>query len=127
MHASAAYGGVYASILEGYAVSPAQVANDLFHVAEHNGSIAGFYSLTLGGEPELDLMFVTDPAQGSGLGAMLFRHMRIEARRRGIAAVRIVSHPPSVGFYQKMGATIIGTSPPTPRAAWERPILTLPV
>ena len=127
MHASAAYGGAYASILEGYAVSPAQIDNDLFHVAEHDGSIAGFYSLTLAGEPELDLMFVADRAQGSGLGAVLFQHMRIEARRRGIAAVRIVSHPPSVGFYQKMGATIIGTSPPTPRATWERPILNLPV
>ncbi|WP_200946494.1 GNAT family N-acetyltransferase [Devosia sp. Root685] len=127
MHASSAYTGAYASILEGYAITPAQLAKDLFYVALLDGAISGFYSLTLAGEPELDLLFVADSAQGTGLGKTLFQHMANQAKRRGLSAVKIVSHPPSVGFYQRMGATITGTKPPTAKVTWERPILTLPI
>ncbi|MES2288315.1 MAG: GNAT family N-acetyltransferase [Pseudomonadota bacterium] len=127
MHESTAYHGNYARILDGYAVTAAQIEADVIYLAENDGVLSGFYSLTLTGEPELDLMFVADSAQGTGLGALLFDHMKAEANRRGIAAVKIVSHPPSVGFYEKMGAVIIGTKPPTPTANWERPILTLTV
>lgn len=127
MHGSAAYRGSYASILDGYAIIPAQIAQDIFHVAERDGEICGFYSLTLEGEPELDLMFVADSVQGSGVGSMLFRHMAGEAKRRGIASIKIVSHPPSVGFYQAMGAIVIGTKAPTIKATWSRPILSLTI
>lgn len=123
MHAASAYRGHYASILEGYAITPEQIAADLFHVAEKEGVLLGFYSLTLVPEPELDLLFVSDHAQGAGLGAALFRHMAGEAKRLGLAAVKIISHPPSAGFYETMGATVIGTKPPTPKARWARPIL----
>lgn len=125
MHQSSAYADKYASILDGYAVTPGQIDTDIFYVADLDGAIAGFYSLTLGDEPELDLMFIADHAQGMGLGAKLFQHMTAEAQRRGIAAIKIVSHPPSVGFYQRMGATIVGTLPPNMKARWERPILRL--
>lgn len=127
MRGSAAYHGNYASILKGYAVTPAQIEQDVFHVAERDGTLCGFYSLTLHGEPELDLMFVADDFQGSGVGSMLFRHMIAEARRRAIASVKIVSHPPSVGFYEAMGAVVVGTKPPTAKAAWSRPILSLAI
>ena len=127
MHASSAYAGDYAGILAGYTVTPAQIEKDIFYLAERGGSIAGFYSLTLDEEPELDLMFVSDRAQGMGLGASLFRHMKDEAERRGISAIKIVSHPPSVGFYKKMGAIVVGMKAPTANATWARPILTLPV
>jgi GNAT superfamily N-acetyltransferase len=127
MHDSAAYSGYYASILDGYAVTPSQIEQDVFHVAERDGVLCGFYSLTLEEEPELDLMFVADSAQGDGLGSMLFRHMIGEARQRGIASIKIVSHPPSVGFYQAMGAIVTGTKPPTTKATWSRPILSLAI
>ena len=66
MHGSAAYRGSYASILNGCAVTSAQVEKDIFHVAERDGELCGFYSLTLEGQPELDLMFVADSTQGIG-------------------------------------------------------------
>lgn len=127
MHGSAAYSGGYARILDGYAVTPAQIRQDIFHVAERDGALCGFYSLTLAGEPELDLIFVADAAQGRGLGSTLFRHMMGEARRRGIASIKIVSHPPSIGFYQAMGAIITGMKPPTIKATWSRPISSLAI
>jgi GNAT superfamily N-acetyltransferase len=127
MHASSAYAGEYARILQGYAVTPAQLRRDLVYVAEAGGSPAGFYGLTLGDEPELDLMFVADGMQGTGLGRRLFEHMRAQAAARGIASVRIVSHPPAAGFYRRMGAVDIGTAPASGKATWERPVLSLPI
>ncbi len=126
MLASSAYQGDYARILKNYRITPEQVSRDLIYLAESSGAVLGFYSLTLGAEPELDLMFVSDAAQGTGMGRQLFEHMRDEARQRGIPAVMVISHPPSVGFYRRMGAELIGVKPPSPpRVTWERPILTL--
>ncbi|MEG3123825.1 GNAT family N-acetyltransferase [Sphingomonas sp. GB1N7] len=127
MRGSAAYRGSYASILDGYAVTPAQIERDVFHVAERDGELCGFYSLILEGEPELDLMCVANSVQGRGLGSMLFRHMTGEAKRLGIAVIKIVSHPPSVGFYRAMGAIVTGTKTPTIKATWSRPILLLTI
>lgn len=125
MQASSAYHGQYAPMLAGYAVSAEQVARDLFFVAETGGEIVGFYSLVIEGEPELDLMFVADRAQGSGLGAELFRHMADEARALGIDAVKIISNPPAEGFYLRQGAERIGTRRPKGRVTWAQPILYL--
>jgi GNAT superfamily N-acetyltransferase len=127
MHASSAYRGEYARILENYAVTAAQVERDLMFAAEAEGGLLGFYSLTLTGEPELDLMFVADSMRGSGLGRLLFEHMRAEAANRGIERIRIVSHPPAIGFYEAMGAVRVGVSPPLGKASWSRPILFLSV
>ncbi len=127
MHASRAYAGVYRRILDGYALTPEQIARDHVVVADRDGHVLGFYSLITGSKPELDLMFVADDAQGTGMGACLLRHMGKEAERLGIVSVRIVSHPPSAGFYERMGAIRIGTKPPSGRVTWERPILDLPI
>lgn len=127
MQASRAYEGGYRSILDGYAVTREQIARDVIYLADQNGQVVGFYSLTLASEPELDLLFVADGAQGTGLGNLLIQHMKEQARQRGIQNVKIVSHPPSVGFYQRMGAAIIGTAPPTKKVTWTRPILSLAI
>lgn len=127
IQASRAYEGRYRAMLDGYAITAAQADRDLIVLVEADGEVAGFYSLIVEGEPELDLMFVADAAQGGGLGARLFGHMRREAMARGMTAVKIVSHPPSVGFYEKMGAHRVGETAPAGRIDWVRPILSLDV
>ncbi|MGW0859035.1 GNAT family N-acetyltransferase [Streptomyces sp. NPDC002690] len=98
--------------------------------------LLGFYSLVLdAGEPhgpaatgELDLMFVADAAQGHGIGRRLVAHLRQEAARAGLDAVRVVSHPPSEGFYRRVGAERTGTVPANPPyVMWDRPELMLPI
>ncbi|MCX5401406.1 GNAT family N-acetyltransferase [Streptomyces sp. NBC_00102] len=113
--------------------------------------VLGFYSLVLDtngpdgpdgpngpngtGEPrgsaatgELDLMFVADAAQERGIGRLLIAHLRKEAARAGLDAVRVVSHPPAEGFYRRVGAERTGTVPATPPyVMWDRPELTLPI
>ncbi len=121
--ASSAYVGAYRAILNGYEITAAQLARDVFRIAERDGAIAGYYSLTFEPAPELDLMFVADSAKGAGIGAILFNDMLAVARVRGVREVKIVSHPPSVGFYERMGARRIGEAPATARVSWTRPIL----
>ncbi len=127
MHASTAYRGVYSCILDGYSVTPAQIATDIVTIAETEGKPVGFYSFVIGDDPELDLMFVADAAQGAGVGRRLFDHLRESAAERRIAAIKIVSHPPSVGFYLRMGAITVGVKPPTGKVTWDRPVLRLSI
>jgi GNAT superfamily N-acetyltransferase len=124
MHASRAYDGPYRAILDGYALTPEQIARDEIHLASAADEVLGFYSLILQGhEPELDLLFVADRAHGSGFGKRLFEHMCGVARERGCRSVLIVSHPPAEPFYLRMGAIRTGTRPSSQRVPWPRPIL----
>ncbi|MEU4521755.1 GNAT family N-acetyltransferase [Amycolatopsis sp. NPDC024027] len=121
MHASSAYQGDYASILDGYAVTPEYVEAHPTFTATRDGEILGFYTLLAA---ELDLLFVADRAQGLGIGARLIEHMLAEARERGLDSVRVVSHPPALPFYVRMGARRTGTIPANPpKVRWDRPEL----
>ncbi|MCP3803639.1 GNAT family N-acetyltransferase [Allokutzneria sp. A3M-2-11 16] len=124
VHASSAYQGSYASILDGYAVSGAQVEATVTFVAEDDvGAVVGCYSL-VPGNAELDLLFVADAAQGTGLGARLVQHMLERARDLGLREVRVVSHPPAEGFYLRTGARRVGVVPAKPpKVPYERPEL----
>ncbi|NBH06930.1 GNAT family N-acetyltransferase [Amycolatopsis sp. SID8362] len=119
--ASSAYRGDYATILDGYEVTPAYVAANPTFTATDDGAILGFYALVAA---ELDLLFVADAAQGLGVGRRLVEHLRNEARARGLRDIRVVAHPPALEFYLRMGARRTGTVPPNPpKARWERPEL----
>lgn len=129
MQASAAYRGRYASILDGYRVTADYITrHTVFVASDEAGSLLGFYALVLQ-PPELDLAFVADDAQGTGLGRRLVEHMLGEAREAGLTEVRVVSHPPAEEFYRRLGAKRVGTlAPSPPKVTWERPDLrfTLP-
>ena len=123
MHASSAYQGDYASILDGYEVTPGYIESNPTFVAITGGEVIGFYAL-LEEPPELDILFVADTAQGLGLGARLVTHMLEEARKRGMRSIRVVSHPPALQFYLHMGAKRTGTIRPLhPKVHWDRPEL----
>jgi N-acetylglutamate synthase-like GNAT family acetyltransferase len=127
IQASSTYHGEYRPMIATYVVSPAQVERDQMYVAEDDGAVVGLYSVTLGEEPELDLMFVVDNLHGGGLGRALIAHLKDTARELGVREIKIVSHPPSVGFYKRVGAVEIGVKPPAGRVTWPRPILMLKV
>ncbi|KAF0183060.1 MAG: GNAT family N-acetyltransferase [Hyphomonadaceae bacterium] len=124
---SSAYDGVYRAMLDGYEVPLSQVVQEETWLATDGADALGFYSLVLEPEPELDLMFVADSEQGRGVGRLLFEHMRALAKARGVAAVKIVSHPPARDFYRRMGAIEVGLAYPARNVTWVRPILSLPV
>ncbi|MFF2729464.1 GNAT family N-acetyltransferase [Streptomyces sp. NPDC058008] len=125
---SRAYEGPYAPMVAGYKVGPDYIEAHAVHVAvDGDGRVLGFYAL-ITSPPELDLMFVADDAQGRGIGRLLVAHLRDEARRAGLGAVRVVAHPPAEGFYRRVGAERTGTVAARPPAVmWDRPELLLTV
>lgn len=121
---SRAYRGQYATVIAGYQVTAAYIERHrVFAAVGTAGRLVGFYSLVL--EPaELDLAFVSDEAQGTGVGRLLMEHMLDEAQRAGLTGVRVVSNPPAERFYLRMGAERVGVVAPTPpKVTWERPEL----
>jgi GNAT superfamily N-acetyltransferase len=127
MHDSHAYRGEYYKIIENYFVTPEMLAKNKVLLVEQNETLLGFYSLVVDGIAYLDLMFVSDDAQGLGVGRALFDHMKATARQTGYDAVQIGAHPPAVGFYERMGAVRCGVSPPIDGLTWERPLLKLAI
>ncbi|MEV6653509.1 GNAT family N-acetyltransferase [Streptomyces sp. NPDC051219] len=125
---SRAYEGPYAPMVAGYRVGPDYIeTHKVFVAVGADDRLLGFYALVLS-PPELDLMFVSDAAQGLGIGRGLVEHMRGEARRAGLTGVRVVSHPPAEGFYRSMGAVRVGIEAARPPAVmWDRPELLIPV
>lgn len=127
MKASSAYSGEYAGLLADYRLTEEQIHRDHIIIAEAAEKILGFYSLIAEPEPELDLLFVADTAQRLGIGRLLIEDMVRVAAARGFSHIKIVSHPPSLGFYLRQGAQQVGVKPPSGRALWPRPILILPI
>jgi N-acetylglutamate synthase-like GNAT family acetyltransferase len=84
------------------------VANHVY-VAEENGVIQGFYALIVTGEKaELDHMWVTPAAIGTGVGKALFLNAMERAAELKVHAVEISADPNAAGFYRRMGATQVG-------------------
>jgi N-acetylglutamate synthase-like GNAT family acetyltransferase len=126
MQASRAYSGQYRSILDGYEITSLQIERDQMYVAVEGARVRGFYSLIVNAtNPELDLLFVSDDAQGRGIGLNFITHLKQLASSLGIGAIKIVSHPPTLGFSLRIGAQLVETVPPSGKVSWEHPLLTL--
>ncbi len=113
---SKAYWGYDESFLEAcrseLTIRPDEVAARRIVVAELGGTAVGLYSLE--GEPpegELGLMFVDPAVIGQGVGRSLFEHMRGTAVALGFEVVRIEAEPGAAGFYEAMGARLVGSAP----------------
>jgi len=122
MHSSLAYSGQYAAILDGYEVTVPQLQKDLFYVAIEGKELLGFYSL-IKENSELDLLFVADTAQGKGIGKLLFNHLSELMQTLNMETLKIVSHPPALEFYKRMGVQQTGWMEPKGKVTWKRPIL----
>jgi GNAT superfamily N-acetyltransferase len=134
IHASSAYHGEYAPMLDGYRLTAEYLElHPTYLAVDEDDALMGFYSLLVdpatlakhGFElPELNLLFVDDRLQGKGIGRRLIEHMLDFARDAGLTEIRVVSNPPAEPFYVSVGAEKTGTVPPTPpRITWERPEL----
>ena len=101
---------------EGIARCPTFVYDD--------GSLRGFYQLTLEADAaDIALFFVDPPAIGGGVGRALWRHLVGEAKQMGAVRITIEADPDAQGFYQRMGANVIGTVPSASIAGRELPLL----
>ena len=90
-------------------ISPAFIRDNHVYVHEEDGEIRGFYALCVAGDKaELEHMWVTPAAIGTGIGKELFLDAMERAAALKVIAVEILSDPNAAGFYRRMGATEIG-------------------
>jgi N-acetylglutamate synthase-like GNAT family acetyltransferase len=90
-------------------ISSEYIRDNHVYVHEDDGEIRGFYALCVDGtKAELDHMWVTPAAIGSGIGKELFLDAMERAAKLNVNAVEISSDPNAAGFYKRMGATQIG-------------------
>jgi predicted N-acetyltransferase YhbS len=90
-------------------VSADLIARAVAIVAERGAELLGFYVLSVEPEgPTLRDLWVEPAAIGTGIGALLWKHMLAAARSEGFRTVRIVSDPNAAGFYRRMGARAAG-------------------
>lgn len=77
-------------------------------VAEVDGEVRGFYALCVeGAKAELEHMWVTPAAIGTGVGKELFLDAMERAAALGVRGVELSADPNAAGFYKHMGAVQI--------------------
>ena len=90
-------------------ISPEFIRDNHVYVHDENGEIRGFYALCVdGNKADLEHMWVTPAAIGTGIGKELFLDAMERAAKLSVSAVEISSDPNAAGFYRRMGARQIG-------------------
>ncbi|MFB7473929.1 GNAT family N-acetyltransferase [Kitasatospora sp. NPDC056184] len=109
-------------------VHPDRIGPDRAAVAEEDGRVLGFVTLT-GAPPEgeLGMIFVEPAAIGRGVGRRLMDHLRAEAAALGFERITVEADPNAEPFYLAMGAVRTGTAPSGSVPGRELPLLTLHV
>lgn len=87
-------------------------AGHVYVAVDEGDEVLGVYVLQGlgGGEAELDALFVAPLRMGSGVGASLLAHAMNRARAEDYATLRLDSDPFAATFYERQGATLIGTA-----------------
>jgi len=95
-------------------IAPADFAQRAFWVAEiSGGTILGFAGLwpNADGVCEVDPIYVEPAKQTAGIGRALWATLEADARETCAKTLALDSDPHAVGFYERMGCRVIGTSP----------------
>lgn len=93
-------------------ICSADLLTGMLRVAEVEGEIAGVVQMTLdGGEAHLDKLFIDPAFLKHGIGRVLMEWVMTKASETGTSRIIIESDPDAAGFYRRMGAVEIGTTP----------------
>ena len=103
------------------------IADHPVYVAVADEQPCAVYALSFEGEgAEVEHFWVLPSNMGSGVGRRMFEHALAQAATAGAKTLRIESDPNATGFYERMGAKVVGQVPSTPQGRF-LPVLTLPV
>lgn len=90
-------------------VQPDECDGESIWVLESGEAIVGFGDLHVDGTKSLlDDLWIYPDHIGKGCGKQLFLLLRNLARQRGANRLMIVADPFAVGFYEHMGARVVG-------------------
>lgn len=109
------------------AVTPQFIAEHLTLCAEVAGKIVGFAAVAEGKHGwELKHMWVLPTYMGRGVGRDLLGAIQDRLAILGVTIMRIASDPHAVGFYEQLGAQVVGEVESVP-AGRRLPLLVLSV
>ena len=114
MAASKAHWGYEPSRVDDWAqdedFSAARFGSREIYAAEIDDRIVAWYSLTpsTAGTCRLDDLWVEPPSIGGGIGRQLFERAATRARELGCSALEWDTDPNARGFYERMGARVVG-------------------
>lgn len=128
-HAAKAHWGYPAAWLELWrddlTVGPTFVAERLTLCADVAGATVGFAAVAQDESGwELEHLWVLPAYMGQGVGRELLTAILDGLRTLGVESLRIASDPHAVGFYERLGARVVGEVDSTP-AGRRLPLLTL--
>lgn len=84
-------------------------AHEVYAAVDDDDAVLGFYALDSSGEKfTLEHLWVQPSSFGAGVGRELFAHAVARAHALGGRVLEIESDPHAEGFYQRMGAEVIG-------------------
>lgn len=93
-------------------VKPEAIEAGQVWVAEDDGRLLGVLELTRDDDAvDVRLIFVEPGLVGSGVGRMLWDHAEAQARAIGVTTLTVDADPNALGFYQRMGARVVGRVP----------------
>ena len=102
---------------EGLTISSAYILQNQVFTTVHEGKIIAFTALIQREDAyEIEHLWVLPEYTGLGIGQKLVLHLKSILFTLNTAGLKVivVSDPNAVGFYQKMGATIVGAYESTP-------------
>ena len=77
--------------------------------------VAGIDGFTWGGYAHVEVLWVSEPLRGKGLGRTLLEAAEAEARERGCSSIVLSSHEfQAPGFYANLGYHPVGATEDTP-------------
>lgn len=112
-HAAKSYWGYPAQWIDLWhnqlTITPSFIEGNEVWAAEVDGSLLGFYALSLKGRcAKLEHLWVMPVAIKQGIGSALYSHALERAVVLGANRLEMESDPNAVGFYEKMGAEVVG-------------------
>jgi GNAT superfamily N-acetyltransferase len=89
-------------------VRPGSIQQHPTYVAHDREQLIGFYQLLLTNPAELEHLWVLPEWIGHRVGQQLYWHACQIGKEHGLSSFRIHADPNAYGFYQKMGAEVLG-------------------
>jgi GNAT superfamily N-acetyltransferase len=113
-HRSKAHWGYDAEFLRRVAaeltITPRAITEHEVWVLEDDGRIIGFHRVIPGEPAVLEDLWLEPEAIGAGHGRRLWEHAVGVARAGGAAAMELDAEPHAMGFYERMGAVLVGVT-----------------